>query len=266
MRKILASTVLMITLASCTNTPIVTEKTSETAIKDDKLAGFLLGGVYFFHGYGGANLVYEMVKAGTNHEPKTKEFLEELDKNYCEYMIFPFDVDQAVSSKKTLEDVWQIKDKTMFMQTLDYLKKSGHQNEFIIYKKMIDENGGANADMRKAAINKDEEVTKKLDFIQKNYAAISKTGIKAWDYARYVNNVCLGYSAGYIDKKEGEKLIADILVDARALYTNWQAYYDDYNMGLKYGGDEKENEKRFAITSKEMMTGDYSIYNYLSLR
>ncbi len=254
----------IVLLYACTSSP--TGNTNELSIKDDKLAGFLLGGIYFFHGYGGANAVFDMVKAGAKQELKTKEFVEELGRNYTEIMVFPFTAEQAISSKETLEQSWKIKDKSTFLSTLDFLKKSGHQDEFLIYKKMMDENGGANVDITKIGANTDEEVKRKLEFIKNNYAAISTTGIKAWDYARYVNNVCLGYSAEYITKEEGEKLVADLSKDARSMYSNWDEYYKDYIMGLKYWGSGQENDAEYSKVCKEMMEGDYSIYKYLSLK
>lgn len=267
MKKISISIAIISLLFACNNSSTnKNDETNELRIKDDKLTGFLLSGIYFFNGYGGAPAVYDMIKSSSNHEPHTKEFSEELDKNYSELMIYPFGAEEGESSKETLEEFWDVKDKAMFMETLNYLKKSGHHNEFIIYKKMIDENGGETADIAKAGANKDEEVKGKLEFIKNNYAAISKTGIKAWDYARYVNNVCLGYSAGYITKEEGEKFIADVLIETRALYSNWNDYYNDFNMGLKYSGIDKENEAQYEKTAKEMMEGDYSIYTYLPLK
>jgi len=269
MKKIFLPIVIIAFLFACgsdTTTTTENSTSNETTIKDDKLTGFLLAGVYFFHGYGGANAVYDIMKSGSNYELNTKDFADELDKNYCEIMIFPFGIEQAADSKVTLEESWEIKDKATLMETLDYLKKSGHQDEFILYKKTVDDNGATNADLSKIGAYKDKEGKEKLIYIKNNYAAISKTGIKAWDYARYVNNVCLGYSAGYITKEEGEKLVADLLIDARSKYSNWNEYYADYTMGRKYWGGDKENDDAFGKTTSEMMEGDFSIYKYLSLK
>lgn len=270
MKKIVLSIVILIALVYACNNATTSNDTPEVpadlSIKDDKLAGFLMGGIYFFNGYGGSNEVFDMVKSGSNFEVNTKDFVEELDKNYSELMLFPFTPDQSASSKETLKNFWEIKDKETCMQTLDYLKKSGHHDEFKIYKKMVDENGGADADISKIGDSKDEEIKGKLNFIKTNYASISITGIRAWDYARYINNVCLGYSAGYISKEDGEKLIADILIDARSIYSNWDDYYKDFLMGMKYWGGDKENEAAFEKTITEMMEGNYSIYKYLPLK
>jgi len=266
MRKIFLALIISTFLFSCKNSNSVDE-TKNNTIKDDKLAGFLLAGVYFFNGYGGAESVFEMAKSGVNSEINTTDFMDELDKSYSTFIIFPFSSDQQNDSKETLEEYWEITDKNTFMETLDYLKKSGHHDEFVIYKKMIDDNGGANADLTIIeAYKKDEEIKEKLAFIKANYNNISATGIKAWDYARYVNNVCLGYSAGYITRNEGEKLIRDLLEIVRNKYNNWADYYKDYNMGRKYWGGDKAHDEEYDKTVKEMMEGDYSIYKYLPLK
>lgn len=265
MKKIIIIFLSMAVISGCKNADNKGDDAPLT-IKNDKLSGFLLAGIYFFNGYGGTKTVYDMIKPNITHEINSKDFLNEMETSYTEYMIFPFGTELESNSKETLKEFWGIENKSNFMETLDYLKKSGHQDEFAIYKKMIDDNGGASADLTVIeAYKKDDEVKQKLAFIKSNYDAISTTGIKAWDYARYVNNVCLGYSAGYVTKLEGEKLIDDLLKETRNSYKNWNDYYKDYMMGLKYWGGDKENETQYENTIKEMLEGEYSIYKYLPL-
>ncbi len=56
---------------------------------------------------------------------------------------------------------------------------------------------------------------------------------KAWDYARIVNNACMGYSAGYMTKDEVTSYIKDILPLARDKYDSWDAYFKDFDLGRK---------------------------------
>jgi len=51
---------------------------------------------------------------------------------------------------------------------------------------------------------------------------------KSWDYARIVNNACLGYAAEYLSKDEAIKIAQEILPLAKEKYETWEAYFTDF--------------------------------------
>src|SRR4051812_41782747 len=70
-----------------------TTKTKREAavIRDNELYPFMLAGVYFFHGYGGAENVFNsMIKPVVQGEPGTEVFNKSLQKAYSQYFMFPF--------------------------------------------------------------------------------------------------------------------------------------------------------------------------------
>ncbi len=113
-------------------------------------------------------------------------------------------------------------------------------------------------------VNNKEQLLKTLDEL-KNHKMQSGTH-KAWDYARLVNNVCVGYAAGYLTKEEGKKWVDETLVLAKADYKNWDSYYTDFAAGRKaWNSTENADAKRFATLSAEITKGDNNIYQLLPL-
>jgi Protein of unknown function (DUF1266) len=189
------------------------EKVSEGSEKltDTELSGFMLGGIYFIHGWGGNEEVTNIVKQNAGDD-KAKIITE-----YREFLIYPFKSEAGESAKQTLSAAWEV--------------------------------------------NSKEDLEKNLKELQNDPASKHK----AWDYARLVNNVCLGYAAGYITKLEGSKYISETLPLAKAAYKTWDEYYADYNAGRKEWDAEAEDGKTFEKLSNEITKGEFSIYPILPL-
>ncbi|RZK48621.1 MAG: DUF1266 domain-containing protein [Pedobacter sp.] len=94
---------------------------------------------------------------------------------------------------------------------------------------------------------------------------VKKSTHKAWDYARLVNNACMGYAAGYLTAEETEKFVAEVLPLAKQNFKTWQAYYDDFNAGRKEWGGDPSGDAEFAKATTEILKGDKSIYQILPL-
>lgn len=89
---------------------------------------------------------------------------------------------------------------------------------------------------------------------------------KAWDYARYVNNVCLGYAAGYLTKEEGSQLVQSILPQAKVDYKSWDDYFVDFAIGRdKWNNEETPDKKALDELAKTIPKGDNNIYQILPL-
>ncbi len=240
-------------------------------IKDDTLAGFLLGGVYFFQGYGGTEKTTTMVQLQAKASPGDKNFISELHKAYNSLMVFPYkrSAKETPDSKKVLSEWWNAHNKQEFDAMQLELKEHGHQQLFERCKKALDENGGAGADIARIDLKKyglTAEHDSSLAFVKAHYSEFTATGIKAWDIARYVSNVCMGYSAAYLEKEEGIQLIMAVLAESRRLYPDWKAYYKDFILGRAFWGGHKDDNAVFESIVQTMQQGDYSIYRYLPLK
>ncbi len=87
-------------LSSCSSsTPKGATKTSDTTaaadsksetVQDEKIYPFMLGGIYFFNGYGGPDRVFnQMIKPEVHKAPGEKGFVAELETAYVKYFVFP---------------------------------------------------------------------------------------------------------------------------------------------------------------------------------
>lgn len=183
--------------------------TSKVALKDDKLSGFMLGGIYFINGYGGQEEVSKRITGADK---------QAIIDGYKEILEFPFKPDDAAGAQGMLKDAWGITDKATLLKSL-------------------------------------EELT----------AGDAKNPHRAWDYARLVNNACMGYAAGYIGKPEAEKYISATLPLARKDFKTWDDYFADWLAGRKVWGGDESHTKEFEDLTKTITKGDNNIYQILPL-
>ena len=182
-----------------------------SALKDDKLSGFMLAGVYFIEGYGGQSVVNGMITATDKAE---------IVDSYKQLLVLPFKPEDGTAGpKSTLKNMWEINSKEDLVKNLGELKVGDAK----------------------------------------------KSTHKAWDYARLVNNACMGYAAGYLSAEEAEKYVAEVLPLAKQNFKTWQAYYDDFNAGRKAWGGDPEGDAKFATATADIQKGDKSIYQILPL-
>ena len=240
-------------------------------IKDDTLTAFLLGGVYTFQGYGGAEKTFQKIKMEMHSQPGDSNFVDNLDKVYRKLFEYPFKSSQKemIDSRNILKSWWDVSNEHEFHLLLSQLQEKGHQDLYLQVKKVLDENGGVNANTKTLNFKKynlDTGAVVLLDFVKKNYSSFTKSGIKAWDIARYSNLICLGYSAGYIDRNAGFNYLMTILADTRKIYTNWKEYYNSFMLGRRFWGGDTTNNSVYQKTIDEMQVGDYSAFRYLPLQ
>ncbi|WP_447641716.1 MULTISPECIES: DUF1266 domain-containing protein [Chitinophagaceae] len=240
-------------------------------IQDDTLAAFLLGGIYTFQGYGGAEKTFLMVKNELHSQPGDDKFVNDLDIVYRKLFEYPYhqSAKEKMDSRGILQSWWDVHNEHEFHLLLSQLQEKGHQDLYVQARKVLDENGGEHANTKTIDFKKyqlDTGAVVLLDFVKNNYKSFGKTGIKAWDIARYANVVCLGYGAEYIDRKTGFDYLLSILQDARKDYNNWNEYYDSFILGRRFWGGDIANNEVYQKTITEMQDGDYSVYRYLPLK
>ena len=245
---------------------------SNKTIKNDKLHPFLLGGVYMVDGYGGADAFFRNFPRGMNTKPGESGFLTELNEIYETLFIYPHKNNKS-GIRRELSNSWGIENKEDFLEMADFLLTEGHQKAYEFCRKVLDDNGGEKAnvnaiDLAKYASEYDGRLgkLKNIKFVKENYNKFSPSGIKAWDIARYVNNVNMACGAEFITKEEGYQLLAKALVEAQKCYSNWDEYWNDFNLGRYFwGGDDDPTFTKIAeaLTKEESV---YSIYKYMPLK
>lgn len=249
-----------------------TQNSTVTTLKNDTLTSFLLGGIYFFQGFGGADKTFANVHREMSKEPNAPGFDKELETVYEKMMIYPYhkSVKDKEESIKALGEWWEIHDAHEFHELLDQLLSKGHEAIYEDLKKVLDENGGANAVVENIPLDKfhlESDATILLQFIKTHYNEFDKkSGIKAWDLVRYAQVVCLGYSAEYITMNEGYSYLEKALRVARNVYPDWSTYYKGFILGRRFWGADTANTSSLEKLSIDMQKGDYSIYKYLPLK
>jgi hypothetical protein len=271
---------LVICMAGCNGNNNKQDKQAQVAathdatiIRNDELYPFMLAGVYFVHGYGGPEHTFDaLIKPAVQGEPGSDTFSKSIQAAYSRYFIFPFkpeDDKGGKEAKATLADYWDIHNAAELEKSLDWLLDEGHQAQYTQYRKVLDENGGAGADLAAIDLAK-YKLSKKdipgIQFIKDHYSAFSQAGIKAWDIARYINNICVAYQAGYFNRGEATAWLQKAPQVVQSQYSDWKAYFNDFLLGREFwGGSESDNE-RFRKEVAGMLEGKYSIYTYMLVK
>lgn len=272
---ILCTTALMFSCKNKTDKSTDGQNTSKVAnqqsqVKNDTLKGFMLAGVYFVQGYGGADKFFDKIKSTISQDPSQATFLTLLDSAYAKTFIYPFprSASEKVDSRNTLSSWFQINNQNDFFLFLNNLKDSGFQAHYVLCKKSLDAHGGADADIAKINLADNglpagSEVL--LKFVKDNYRKFSPAGIKAWNLGLYVYVVTLGYGAEYADAKTGKALVIDRLREAESSYKDWQTYFNDFMLGREFSGVAKSENAVYQKAIDGMLSGHYSMYTYMPL-
>lgn len=88
---------------------------------------------------------------------------------------------------------------------------------------------------------------------------------KAWDYARIVNNSCMGYAAGFLTKEEVIGITQKVLPLAQAKFATWDEFFINFNEGRIDWNPEDEQSESFEKIASTITTYENSIYKILPL-
>ena len=185
-------------------------ETKEESLKDDQLSAFMLGGMYFYNGFGGIDAVETMISSAGYSSDK------QIISGYKELFEFPFTTEQKSSIKSMFSSMWDINSKDDLLATLKDFKRK-------------------------------------------------ESKYKAWDYARIINNSCMGYAADYLSKAEVLDIIKEVLPLAKSKYKDWKAYFNDFDLGRKEWNSEDPQAESFETITKNVAKNPKSIYNLLPL-
>ena len=104
---------------------------SSEKIEDEQLSSFMLGGVYFFNGYGGTDAVADMM-IGAGYTTN-----EELVGGYKEILEFPFETSQASGIKSMFKSMWNISNKEQLIESINDLKTREHTYKAWDYARIV---------------------------------------------------------------------------------------------------------------------------------
>lgn len=184
-------------------------KTDKKPLQDETLSSFMLGGIYFTHGYGGITEVNNMLSDYNTDE--------DIISGYKELYEFPFETTDKSGTQRMLRSMWDITNKATLLESITDLQ------------------------------------TRDFKY-------------KSWDYARIINNACMGYAAGYLNKEEVKEIGLKTLELARQKYASWEAYYTDFNLGREDWNKDDNDKEAFEALAKNIFKAEKSVYKILPLQ
>ena len=232
-------------------------------IEDEKLAGYLVGGVYVYDGYGDAGNA--LIKQMESYVPEGANFTKRLHSAYNEIMINPFSDIRESDLKRGLSDWWDVNDKDDLSEMIESLRTGRHSVRFQKIYDAVKQAGGKSANLDEITVEDADE--EQIQFVAENFETVSPTGIKAWDYARAANLIFDGEALKWLTIEEGEQLLAKLLSTVRENYSDWNTYHKDFELGRRFWAGDPENNTEFTKLV-DLLTSDneYVIYNYLPLK
>lgn len=243
-------------------------QSGKRVIKDERLASYMLAGIYTLTGYEGET--EGTIKMCQENMPDTlaSDFLSQMQEGYSYLLIFPFKKGTTkMEVMRELENSWGIENKEDLLATLKELKEGLHQVDFEKCMKAVKENGGKEANINNIDLAKYDVEKDKVEFVIKNFDKFSPNGIKAWDYARYANNVNMAQAAELLTETECDDMQKELLATVRANYSDWKTYFTDFDLGRQFWGGDQEHAEMFSRNAALLSTdNNYLIYNYIPLQ
>ncbi len=88
---------------------------------------------------------------------------------------------------------------------------------------------------------------------------------EAWNYARFVNNVCLGYSSGYLTQDEAKHFVKENFALVKKKFKSWDEFFIDFIAGRReWEGSTNDNFEAIVFQIKE--NNKNNIYKILPLQ
>lgn len=255
MKKLTLGILASLFLFSCGGNKGGSEAGGTATIENETLHQELFGGVYIVAGYGDLSAASQV-----SSKPGDGDFLKDMESFYSQYYIFPFGPSDASGAKRMLSSAWGIKGKEDLISTGEQLLSEGHSKKYVEHLEFLKQNKDADLSALSIPASLDEDL---LTYIKSDYAKYEGRTMKAWDYARYVNNINMGVGAGFLTKDEAKDLFAKMVPLAQADYDGWDAYFDDFLLGRELWNEGPDTEYAAAITKIKNKEDKYNVYNYV---
>ncbi|NHN25303.1 DUF1266 domain-containing protein [Flavobacterium jejuense] len=178
---------------------------SSEKIEDEQLSSFMLGGIYFFNGYGGTNAVADMmIDAGYTTD-------KELVGGYKEILEFPFETSQASGIKSVFKSMWNISNKEQLLESINDLKTREHTYKAWDYARIVN-----NANMGYACGFLTKEEVKKITL---EILPLARKKFKNWDdYFTDFNKGRIDWNSEDKDSETYEKIANTITKYDHSIY------------------------------------------------
>ena len=156
-----------------------------------------------------------------------------------------------------LKDSWEITNYEQLIAQVTDLTVSGQNKSYMFLAELIDKNKGLSPIeiIKKECLNSYEGV--RLFYVCNVKDRLGFAGIEAWDYARSLNLLRWGISAGYITEEEALQLSEAIVDYLIQVYATWDDFFAHYVAGRQFfsvtDGKAKEYAQAAVDSCKKVM-------------
>jgi hypothetical protein len=198
------TTAITLFLMSCGGGKTETKESSAANSKEAiELKGFMLGGMYFFNGFGGVGAVESSI--ANSDSP------EDMIKGYSETFIFAFQKEQGSDIKSMFSSMWDINNKADLEKTIKDLMTRKNNFKAWDYARIVN-----NASMGYAADYLSKEEVKK--YVAETLVLAQKD-FKDWDsYIKNFNEGRLDWNKNDPEKASYDKVCAEMAKNPKGLY------------------------------------------------
>ncbi|WP_413943379.1 DUF1266 domain-containing protein [Bdellovibrio sp. HCB-162] len=188
------------------------------------------------------------LEEGQELSPETKEqVLNEIGEYF-----FRLDMNYGPDIKsdciEILQEFWAVHDKKSALQNLENIRTQGHRTKFNVLKSTLPSNGKIDiASMTKfkqifsfdfaegqELKMSDEDYQKLASWIQNTNRYLNEAGILAWDAARYVHLIRLGFIAGYLTDDEAWAEILKLAPITEGRFNSWMEFSQSFLIGRTF--------------------------------
>jgi hypothetical protein len=167
------------------------------------------------------------------------------------------------SGKRLLSTWWDVNDRLQLMETLTWLQFEGHRSEFDELARRVDSMNELQFTTATAALPKDGPEQRRLKVVRRNYRALGKKGILAWDLVRYIALCRWGYLAGYLTETEAWDRIMPAALRLQQTFSSWTGLQSDFLIGREFWSSQQTRETgdRFRAIYERFSQDSSSLWN-----
>lgn len=148
----------------------------------------------------------------------------------------------------SLEEWWNVTDRTSADETLDWILEEGHRTAFAEDMAYLDESGLGQAADREGFLSENSQMTSdEIEMYLSLYGMYEEYGesaIDGWDYCRALNLMSFYYLAGYYTEQEALDKSLEIAQTVQPLFESWDDLIASYMRGYEYWAEESSAERQ----------------------
>jgi TPR repeat protein len=143
---------------------------------------------------------------------------------------------------------WSVASREDLLETLDWIKKGGHRNDF-------EEMGQRISSVPQVQLN---DLPPDAKVVLQNYTKLGKKSLLGWDYSRYILLCRWGYLDGYLTEEEAWERIMPVAKMLQKTFDSWADLGGNYMIGRRFWSPERQDNNRYQATLDNLVTNPLS--------